>query len=96
MSVHLSGGRAAIHYAGDMGQTDVIKILVAAGADVNVRTSESPQPAMTHASQCTRSRCTLAVVVVVVVVQYARFVLSSSGLYAPKLAFSDANFGMLP
>eukprot|EP00048_Salpingoeca_helianthica_P014541 m.222211 g.222211 ORF g.222211 m.222211 type:complete len:137 (-) comp15979_c0_seq1:205-615(-) len=31
----LSGGRSAIHYAGDMGQKDVLKYLVEQGADVN-------------------------------------------------------------
>eukprot|EP00049_Salpingoeca_infusionum_P017431 m.352925 g.352925 ORF g.352925 m.352925 type:complete len:120 (-) comp16647_c0_seq1:3033-3392(-) len=31
----LTGGRCPIHYAADMGQTDVLKFLVEKGADVN-------------------------------------------------------------
>eukprot|EP00042_Codosiga_hollandica_P025037 m.108701 g.108701 ORF g.108701 m.108701 type:complete len:120 (-) comp51747_c0_seq2:183-542(-) len=31
----LSGGRAPLHYAADMGQTEVAEFLVAKGADVN-------------------------------------------------------------
>ena len=37
LNAELSGGRSAIHYAGDMGQTDVAKYLVEKGADINVR-----------------------------------------------------------
>ncbi len=33
----LSGGRAPLHYAADMGQTEVIQYLVSKGANVNVR-----------------------------------------------------------
>ena len=33
----LSGGRAPLHYAADMGQTEVAEFLIAQGADVNVR-----------------------------------------------------------
>ena len=36
MNAELSGGRNALHFAADYGQTDVIKCLIDAGADVNV------------------------------------------------------------
>jgi ankyrin repeat protein len=35
VNAYLSGGRAPIHYAGDMGQADVVEYLVSAKADVN-------------------------------------------------------------
>lgn len=36
MNAELSGGRNALHFAADYGQTDVIQCLLAAGADINV------------------------------------------------------------
>jgi len=36
VNAELSGGRNALHFAADYGQTDVIKCLIDAGADVNV------------------------------------------------------------
>eukprot|EP00051_Salpingoeca_urceolata_P026448 m.477354 g.477354 ORF g.477354 m.477354 type:complete len:121 (+) comp20813_c0_seq1:117-479(+) len=35
VNADLSGGRAPVHYAGDMGQTEVMQYLVEKGADVN-------------------------------------------------------------
>lgn len=36
VNAELSGGRNALHYAADYGQTDVIECLIEAGANVNV------------------------------------------------------------
>ena len=36
MNAELMNGRNAIHYAADYGQTEIVKLLVEKGADVNV------------------------------------------------------------
>lgn len=36
VNAELQGGRNALHFAADYGQTDVIECLLKAGADVNV------------------------------------------------------------
>ena len=37
MNKEITGGRNALHFAADYGQTDVIQCLIDNGADVNVR-----------------------------------------------------------
>ena len=36
LNAELGGGRCPVHYAGDMGQTDVMEYLILNGADINV------------------------------------------------------------
>ena len=42
MNNEISGGRNALHFAADYGQTDVIQCLIESGADVNVRPLSLP------------------------------------------------------